>query len=74
MTPERIATMLGDNDVMTSAQQDALEICHFCSEPILGETHFSDDDFLDPFCSARCVSKYDANRLNEGPEDAAMAQ
>ncbi len=50
------------DDTLTSAQQDALEACHFCDGPILGEVHISDDDMLEHFCSEKCVEKYDANQ------------
>ncbi len=53
---------LSNNDVLTSAQQDALEACHFCEGPILGEVHLSDDDFLEHFCSEKCVERYDHNQ------------
>ncbi len=49
-------------EVLSSAQQDALEACHFCGNAILGEVHLSDDDMLEHFCSERCVEKYDDNQ------------
>ncbi len=68
MTTERIANMLESNDVMTSAQQDVLEACHFCEGPIMGEVHLSDDDMLEHFCSEKCVEKYNDNRAEAAYE------
>ncbi len=53
---------LNSDDTLTSAQQDALEACHFCGQPILGEVHLSDDDYLEHFCSEKCVGKYETNQ------------
>ncbi len=71
---------LNSDDTLTSKQQDALEACHFCEGPILGDFQISDYDILfsnegtqKHFCSERCVEKYDDNQAEAAYEHATSA-